>query len=85
MKKTLERLNGEKFASYALEAKAMFSVVGATINGEGGGGGTQTGGATNKLVASTCNLGFSHANTDWASDQTPLDLDPVKDVEVAKG
>lgn len=81
MKKTLERLSGEKFASYALEAKAMFSVVGATINGEGGGG-TQTGGATNKLVASTCNLGFTHANTDWSSDQTPLDLDPIRDTEV---
>ncbi|WP_373552394.1 hypothetical protein [Haliscomenobacter sp.] len=81
MKKTLERLNGEKFASYALEAKAMFSIVGATDLTDGPTG-TQTGGSTNKLVASTCNLGFSHANKDWASDQTPIDLDPIKDVDV---
>jgi hypothetical protein len=81
MKKTLERLNGEKFASYALEAKAMFSIVGATDLSDNPPG-TQTGGTTSKLGATTCNLGFSHAGADWVSDQSPLDLDPIKDVSV---
>ena len=81
MKKALERLSGEKFASYALEAKAMFSIVGATDLSDNPPG-TQTGGSTTKLGATTCNLGYTHSNADWVSDQTPLDMDPIKDVSV---
>ena len=78
--KKLERLNSEKFASYALEAESMFSIVGATdLSDNGGGSGTNSGGSTSKLGATTCNLGYSHAGEDWVSDQEPVDYDPIED------
>lgn len=81
--KKLERLNSDKFASYALEAESMFSIVGATppgVDGGGGGGGTYSGGTTYKQVATTCNLGYSHSGADTSTDQEPQDIDPDKEV-----
>lgn len=80
--KKLERLNSEKFAAFELEAKSMFSIVGATPPGvDTGGGGTYTGGTTYKQVATTCNLGFSHTGADTQTDDSPRDADPVIEKE----